>query len=77
MVKKIKTQEEKLSNVVKDIESKEEYVKQVHFEMQQIDGINDRIKAELGTFIRNLQIVKIIIKFTQNAFAIMETKHFS
>merc|ERR1712038_289578 len=47
MVKKIKTQEEKLSNVVKDIESKEEYVKQVHFEMQQIDGINDRIKAEL------------------------------
>ena len=31
MVKKIKTQEEKLSNVVKDIESKEEYVKQVHF----------------------------------------------
>ena len=54
MVKKIKTQEEKLSNVVKDIESKEEYVKQVHFEMQQIDGINDRIKAELGTFVRNM-----------------------
>lgn len=54
MVKKIKTQEQKLSNVVKDIESKEEYVKQVHFEMQQIDGINDRIKAELGTFVRNM-----------------------
>ena len=47
MVEKIKTQEEKLATVVKDIESKEDYVKQVHFEMKQIDQINNRIKAEL------------------------------
>ena len=37
MVTKIKTQEAKLSKVIKDIETKEEYVKQVQFEMKQID----------------------------------------
>ena len=48
MVTKIKTQEAKLSKVIKDIETKEEYVKQVQFEMKQIDEINKRIKSELG-----------------------------
>ena len=50
MVIKIRTQEEKLSKVIKDIETKEEYVKQVQFEMKQIDEINERIKSELGKF---------------------------
>ena len=50
MVIKIRTQEEKLSKVIKDIETKEEYVKQVQFEMKQIDEINVRIKSELGKF---------------------------
>ena len=48
MVNKIKTQEERLATVVKDIENKEEYVQQVQFEMNQIDEINKRIKSELG-----------------------------
>ena len=48
MVNKIKTQEERLAIVVKDIENKEEYVQQVQFEMNQIDEINKRIKSELG-----------------------------
>ena len=47
MVQKIKTQEKKLADVIKDIETKEEYVTQVQFEMKQIDEINLRIKNEL------------------------------
>ena len=47
MVQKIKTQENKLANVIRDIEMKEDYVKQVQFEMKQIDEINLRIKNEL------------------------------
>ena len=47
MVKKIKSQEKKLADVIRDIETKEEYVQQVQFEMKQIDEINLRIKEEL------------------------------
>ena len=47
MVQKIKTQEKKLADVIRDIEKKEEYVMQVQFEMKQIDAINLRIKNEL------------------------------
>ena len=47
MVQKIKTQENKLATVIRDIEMKEDYVKQVQFEMKQIDEINLRIKNEL------------------------------
>ena len=47
MVQKIKKQEKKLADVIRDIEKKEEYVMQVQFEMKQIDAINLRIKNEL------------------------------
>ena len=47
MVQKIKTQEKKLADVIRDIEMKEDYVMQVQFEMKQIDEINSRIKNEL------------------------------
>ena len=47
MVKKIKSQEKKLADVIRDINMKEEYVQQVQFEMKQIDEINLRIKEEL------------------------------
>ena len=50
MVNKIKTQEVKLDSVISEIEQKEKYIKKVHFEMTQIDEINDRIKTELGGF---------------------------
>ena len=50
MVNKIKTQEGKLDSVISEIEQKEKYIKKVHFEMTQIDEINDRIKTELGGF---------------------------
>ena len=48
MVDKINKQESRLEQVITDIEEKEKYIQRVHFEMNQIDEINERIRSELG-----------------------------
>ena len=75
MVNKIKTQEERLATVVKDIENKEEYVQQVQFEMNQIDEINKRIKSELGLSSSETKCFETFHHFLQRKQSSLNSRH--